>query len=289
MPLTGQDFDRIIDLKSDNAYSGYFDNAKKNRIIREATNKAIDFKIASNDRIQVESDLFGIYKSEAVFTPTSNTLSLILAGSGITDYFRMMNVWAKFVVPFSGIYITNAAANSPLLITLSNDVNLATGEQVVISGVTTNTNTNGTRYVKKISPKKYQLYSDVNLLTPIVGNGVYAGTTGSISRVIYNHCKDYHSNRKGSMLNKPDLRNPRFELADTVMKIYPLTFACSEVKVDYVSTPVYIDVNDGTIDLYETYATRFIDLLADFVCREMGMSDRDTELANNSQIEISQP
>jgi len=289
MPLTGQDFDRIIDLKSDNAYSGYFDNAKKNRIIAEATNKAIDLKIATNDRIQTESDLFGIYKSNIIYTPITNTISLILGGAGIADYFRMMNLKAQFIVPLTGNYISEALNSTPIRITLNKKSNLRSKENVIVSGVTVNTNANGTRYVKMVNPSKYSLYSDVNLLNPIASNGLYTGTVGTISRVVYNSAKDMHSNRKFSKLNEPTVHNPKFEIANGLVKVYPLTWVCSEVTVDYISTPTYVDVDEGTIDLLQTYSSRFIYFLADEVVKLFGEQSRDDGEIINANMEISQP
>jgi hypothetical protein len=185
--------------------------------------------------------------------------------------------------------VTGALNTSPIKITLSGDTNLRTNEQVVISGVTTNTNANGTRYVRMSNYKKGMLYADANLLTPIAGNGVYSGTSGSISRVVYNDAKVYHSNRKFSVLNSPDYNHPYYELADSLVKIYPLTWSCSEISVDYISTPTFIDVNDGTIDLLDTYSERFVYFIADETCKLMALSDRDIELAANSQAEIQSP
>jgi hypothetical protein len=289
MPLYGTDFDKIIDLKSDNAYSPYFDNTKKNRIIREATNKAISAKIAENDRTAISDDLFGIYKPNTVVTPSSNTVSLILGGSGIADYFQIMNLQVKFVIPLTGNFISQALNTTPLRIELNKASNLRTKEQVLIAGVTTNTNANGTRYVKMITPRRYQLYSDENLLTAISGNGLYNGSSGSISQVIYNYAKPLHSNRKFSVLNEPDVHNPFYEIGNGVLTAYPLSWPSTEFTVDYVSTPTYIDVTDSTTDLLTTYSSRFIDYLADMTCLEMAFSSRDTELANESTAQINQP
>lgn len=290
MPLTGTDFDRMIDIKSDNAYSGYFDSAKKNVIIAEAINKAIDFKVAGNDRIQIQDDLFGIFKSNVVYTPSSNTVSLVSGGAGISDYFHMMNVKCQFIVPLTGNYILQALSGSPIQITLYKESNLRTGENVVISGVTTNTNTNGSRYLYMLNPKRFRLYSDINLLTPVPSNGIYNGNSGVISRVVYNYAKDLKSSRKFSTLNAPTIDNPFYEIADSVVKVYPLTYVCSEVTVDYISLPTYIDVDDAVTDLYATYSPRFIDFIADETCRLMGMSTRDSELQAGEQSEmINQP
>lgn len=288
MPLLGTEFNAIIDLKSDNAYSPYFDTAKKNRILREAINKAISTKIATNDRQQIQNDLFGIYKSNQVFTPTSNTLDLILGGSGITDYFCIMNAKCKFLVPITDNYIASApSGNTPILISLYGQSNIRTGQQILISGITGNTNANGTRYVKMVSPSRYRLYSDVNLLTAVVSNGSYSGTSGVINQIFYNYATDMHSVEKSSRLNEATEVDPQWEVADAVLKIYPMTRQCSEVTVDYISLPVYIDVADSTIDYLETYSTTFIDYISDQWCILAGESARDEGLILNNQTEIA--
>lgn len=288
MPLTGTQFDAIIDLKSDNAYSGYFDTAKKNRIIREATNKAIDFIVAQNDRIQTQDNLFGINKTNVTFTPASNTLSLILGGAGISDYYHMMNMRCSFVIPLTGNYITNASSTTPIQFTLFKDSNLATGENVIISGATGNTNTNGSRYVQMLNRSKGKLYSDENLLTAVASNGLFSGTA-TISRVVNNYAHNLASSQKFSALNGPTYNDPYYEIASGLVKIYPLNWACGTVVVDYISLPVYIDVTDAVIDLYATYSTRFIDALSDQTIKLMGESSRDDGLIINAVNEINSP
>ena len=284
MPLFGTEFNNILDLKTDQAYTAYFSTAKKNRIIQEAINKAVEIKVATNDRIQVQDDLFGIFKTNSIFTPTSNTLDLIVGGANMVDYHHVMNVKAKYVVAFTGISITSATATSPLRITLSGEVNLRDGEAVLISGV--NAQANGTRYVKRYKDDLFGLYSDARLTTPIVGVTSFSGN-GTISRIIYNDAYDMKSNRKFSDLNKPTQYNPYYEIANTVMKIYPLDQVCSEITMDYVSVPVYIDVANSTTDLLGIYSLRFIYFIADETARLMAMSMRDDNLMMQSQSEIT--
>ncbi len=284
MPLYGTEFNNILDLKTDQAYTGYFSSAKKNRFIQEAITKAVELKVATNDRIQVQDDLFGIFKTNSVFTPTSNTLDLIVGGANMTDYHHVMNVKAKYVVAFTGINIVSATATSPLRITLSGEVNLRDGEAVLISGV--NVQANGTRYVKRYKNDLFGLYSDARLTTPIVGVASFSGS-GTISRIIYNDAYDMKSNRKFSNLNAPSVYDPYYEIANTVMKIYPLTQVCSEITMDYVSVPVYIDVANSTTDLLGIYSLRFIYFIADETARLMAMSMRDDNLMMQSQSEIT--
>lgn len=289
MPFTGLDFYNLLAVKTDEAYTGYFDNTKINRLVREATHKAISAKIATNDRLSVQGDLFGIYKTNATYTPVSNEVDLIIGGTGIDDYFQIMHLKALFPISLTGNYITTATNTSPIRITMFKDTNLRTGEMVSISGVTTNTNTNGVRYVKRLKNEVFELYSDINLLTPVTGNGAYTGTSGVVSKLLYNTGFNIKGGRKFSYLNPPTPQDPEYEIADTVLKIYPLTLPCSEITVDYVSTPVYIDVPDNTIDLLETYSERFIEYLCDQTALLMGLSMRDIELVNQETIEQSKP
>lgn len=284
MPLFGTEFNNILDLKTDQAYTGYFSSAKKNRFIQEAITKAVELKVATNDRIQVQDDLFGIFKTNSVFSPTANTIDLIVGGAAISDYHHVMNLKAKYVVAFTDVTIIEATATTPIRITLSGDVNLRDGEGVFISGV--NAQANGTRYVKRYKNDLFGLYADARLTTPIVGITAFTGN-GTISRIIYNDAYDMKSNRKFSDLNKPTVYNPYYEVANTVMKIYPIDQTCSEITIDYVSVPVYIDVTDSTTDLLGIYSLRFIYFIADETARLMAMSMRDDNLMMQTQSEIT--
>jgi len=287
MPFTGVDFKNLLDIKTDMAYTGYFSPTQVQVIVREAITKSVEIKVATNDRIQVQDDLFGIFKTNQVYVPSTNTVNLIVGGAGITDYHHAMNVKAKFVVPLTGNYIETATNTNPVRIGLRKHSNLRTGEAVLIQGVTTNTNANGTRYLKRLKNNLYELYSDMNLLTPVVGNGNYVGSVGSISRIDYNTAYDMKSNRKFSTLDSPTTKDPYYEIADTVMKIYPLEWPCTEVSVDYISVPTYIDITDNVVDLLGTYSQRFLDFICDESAKLMGLYIRDLQLANQSQSEIT--
>lgn len=283
MPIYGTDFNNILDLKTDQAYTGYFGTAKKNTFIREAVNKGVEIKVATNDRIQVQDDLFGIFKTNVVFTPTLNTLDLIPGGAGMTDYHHVMNVKAQYIMPI-GVNITTATASTPLRITLSGEVNLRDGEAVQIASV--NAQANGTRYVKRLKDDLFELYSDRYLTNPIVGVTAFTGA-GLINRIIYNDAFDLKSNRKFSSLNEPTVYDPYYEIANTVMKIYPLDLTCTQITIDYISIPTYIDVTNSTTDLLGIYSERFIYFIADESARLMAMSMRDDNLMMQSQSEIT--
>jgi hypothetical protein len=291
--MTGVEFNEKLDLVIDRPYSRYWSPPQRNDFIRMAITNAINNRTLRNDNIITEDALFGIYKSNATFTPTTNTLSLVAGGAGISDYFHLMNLRAKYVIPVSvalgvSVYITEASNSTPLRIKLNVNTNLRTDSSVLISGVTTNTNANGTRYLKQISPKWFELYSDASLSTPIVGNGVYTGTSGTIQMILNNYAKPLDSNHKFSKLGEATVDNPLYEISDTVVKIYPLTRVCSEATIDYVSTPVYINVQDAVIDLNATYGEDFLNFIMQETAVLMGMASRDNEMTGNAITVINQ-
>ena len=291
--MTGVEFNQQLDLVIDRPYSRYWSPPQRNDLIRMAITEAITNRTKINDNIITQDMIFGIYKSNVVFTPATNTVSLIEGGTGIADYFHMMNVRTKYVLPAtaalgSSVYIMEASQSTPIRIKLNVNTNLRSGSQVLISGITGNTNANGTRYLKQLGNKWYELYSDANFITPIVGNGVYSGTSGTIQFIAYNYAKLLDSNHKFSQLGEATVDNPMYEIADTLVKLYPLTWSCSEVTIDYVSTPVYINVTDAVTNLNDTYSQSFLDLIMQFTAVKMGMASRDNELTNNAIVTINQ-
>jgi len=288
MPFTGADFNAALDIKTDQAYTGYYDLAKKSIIVAEALNKAIEIKVATNDRIQVQDDFFGIYKTNAPFTPVLNDVSLIPGGTGIDDYHHIMNIRAQFLVPVADTTIVSLTNTTPVRMVTSRDTNLRSRQKVFIVGSLGNTNANGTKYVKRRKPDYFELFSDENLTVPVAGNGVYPGSGASLSYIYDNTAYDLKSSRKFSTLSSPTVHDPYYEMADTVMKIYPINTPCSQVAVDYISTPLPIDLTDTTDDLLEVYSQRILYFILDNSARILGGDMFDANLAMRSEAEMIQ-
>lgn len=291
MAYTGIQFDRDLSVKIDRAYARYWDSTKRNVLIKEAIEKIINLNIVKNSTVLIQDELFGIYKTNQSFSPSSNTISLV---TGISDYYHIMNLRCGFAVPVgvsvgSSVYIVEATQSTPVRIRLSVNSNLRTGSRVLIAGVTINTNANGVRYLKRVSGKWYELYSDENFAIPIIGNGTYTGTTGRITASVLNNAKNLKTNRKFSILNKADTNNPFYEIASGNLVIYPLAVPCTLVELDYISTPSYIDVSDGSTDLLLTYSQRFIYRVMDETAKLMGMASHDDAMIQMSVNEINQP
>jgi hypothetical protein len=78
---------------------------------------------------------------------------------------------------------SDATNASPIVVTTPTH-GLADGDVVTISGITGNTNANGTFYAKVTgyTTLTFALYSDKALTTPVAGNGAYGGT-GLVARL----------------------------------------------------------------------------------------------------------
>jgi len=290
MPFYGTDVNNRLDLIIDRAYSPYFSAAKRNEILRIAVLNSIDNRVQSNDNITVQDQLFGIYKTNQVFVPTNNTVSIAATTGDIADYLHLMNLRAKFVVPYISNYLLAASNASPIVVEFNRAINAQNGSLLLFSGASGNTNVNGQRYVKKITPYRFALYSDANLATPVAGNGVYSGTaTASLVRYDMNYAKNLKSNRKFSVLNAPTPEDPFYEIGSGSICVYPLSPPCSEVTVDYISTPVFIDVNDSVTDLFGIYSEDFINFILQMAAKLIGEITRDMGLMQSAISEMQQP
>ncbi len=64
------------------------------------------------------------------------------------------------------------------------------------------------------------------------------------------------------MLNIPTIKRPAFEVANSLIKIYPLTESCQEITIDYMATPsVVIDTADAVTDLTLYYPEKLLYLI----------------------------
>ena len=259
MATTGLELKRIFDLRVDKAYTGYLDTAKLNRTFQQGMVSAVEkqYKVLSS---QGEYDtLRGVIKVNRVFTPVANVIytdeSNTLAPN-IVDYYHLLTVKAQYNEPLYGVSFS-AATGTPIRVKLSGVNNIRTGDTLIISGATGNTNVNGKRYIKMVNKTTGDLYADANFQTPIASNGTYVTNTAVIARYWYEYCQRYFSDRKIAKYSTPTADNPKFEQDinnSTRMIFQPLNLVCNEITMDYITQlPVSIDVADNVIDLERYY------------------------------------
>lgn len=284
--MTGLEFSNVFDLKIDKAYSGFLNPTKKNRLFKEAIVLSIETKYKELESQKSYDEITNLIKTNLTVVPVSNQVTVGVVGSLIADYQHLLAIKSRFAIPYVGIVVSDASNTLPIVITLSNFSDLRSGESVVISGVIGNFAANGTFYVKQLSRKKYQLFSDANLTLPVQGNGAYI-QGGIISKIQYNYCKPFYAETKISPLGQPDFANPKYEITQGLIKLYPDNISCSEVTVDYIKkTTVFIISNDNTIDLELTYPVKFLYYIADVSAQLFAESVKDAELFQTSDFEI---
>jgi len=283
--MVGTEFDRIVLNKIDESYSGYISPPKKKRLFKEALILAIEEKYRQLDTQKEYDELSPVIKTEATFTPVNN--AIFTKGSitpVISDYEHLLAVKSKYIIN-TDLTITGASRETPIVITVSEQNNLRSKEQIEIKDVTGNTNANGTHFIKKINSKKFSLFSDKNLLTGIASNAQYING-GKISRIFYNYNKTFFSDRKISVFGQPTITNPKYEIAENQIKFYPAEETTTEITLDYITkTTVFIDPEDNTIELEDTYSFKFLIHVANIASKLIAEMLRDQELLQTSSLE----
>ncbi len=216
---------------------------------------------------------------------TANTGQMVLVNGQLTNYWHALSVKGLFLKTiYAPPTITNASNTNPIVITLDTWNNFRTKDYINISGITGNTNANGNFYVKSLSQFTFALYTDINLQTPVAGNGVFGGIP-VLSRVYERYCRPYMPDEKISTLNTPKEDSPRYEMGDGFIKVYPLSSTCTKVTIDYVKLPldaygnlIYIDSADDNFDVSLYYTEKLLNNMIDKCAIIMGGTSRDAML-----------
>ncbi len=232
----------------------------------------------------ISATTFSITVGSATGTYTANT-GTVVTPSTISDYWHLLAIKTLFNTPIYNLNVENASNRSPILVTLSKRSIIRTGSIINISGVLGNTAANGTWYARVMNDFSILLYSDSNLQTPSVGNGLYT-KGGTVSIVNDTIASAYTSTMKQGVLNLPTPQDPRFEIADNKIKIYPLDQPCSSVSLDYIRVPsVVIDVTDAVTDLTLYYPEKYLIAVINEAATMYAIMKRDMELLQVSSNE----
>lgn len=300
--ITGANLFTILTQKVNAPLSGNLTTAKANNIYQEALFDVFDRRYEELQGTKYYDELKVYIKTWQTFTPSailnadgtySNLLYLTPNSSpNIPDYLHLLAARAQFSeqLPFT---ITGASNTSPIVITIKEQNNIRTSdyqvtytEQYTISGITGNTNANGTFYVKKINGKQFQLFSDQYLQVPVVGNGTFGINSKPIISKIYSRlATDYISIEKGAKLAYPSLEYPSYSITQNSLKFYPNFLPIQSCIIDYVSNNLQIiDTSDNTIDLTAFYTPKFLYYLTDEASLIYSQQVRDGQLENNEAL-----
>jgi len=234
--------------------------------------------------------------SVTVVTPTTFTIVVTTTGtySGggtleyatgmLSTYMHLLALRTRF--DKSQTTILSVSSN---VITLATSKNLRTGQKVYISGVTLVTGLNGVRYIEKVGPTRYKLYSNQALDIPIVTSGTYVANACTLYLTYEEWGKPYYSDRKYSVYAKPKVNIPYYEEANGKFKIYPEDEVCDYVYMDYIKQPeTFIDPTDTLLDLEDYYPYKFLEYICETAVRLFAGPTRDQFLYQNAMNEIIQ-
>lgn len=175
----------------------------------------------------------------------------------LPDYLHLFAISCKFE-DSEGYSIASVANRTPVVITLSKYSPIRSYDQVTISGHT-QTILNGTFYVKHHTDKRYSLYYDEFLEVPVVGAVNSSNESGILKKVFYRYADMVPPDMKISVLAKPDVSSPAFEISSNGISIFPNNRPCLEAKVDYMSLAKrFIDPTDNVLNLELVYPVKFL-------------------------------
>lgn len=239
--------------------------------------------------VSVAATSFTFVKSGAALTGVYTASSgNFIPHYNVTDYLHYLFAEVKFTQSLSPLVVSSSTNATPIKITLNKRSTLRTSEQVVIAGIAGNTNANGTFYLRQANDYDYYLYSDAFLQTPIVGNGTQTGT-GTISQIFTSVQKFKKFDQKGNLLGAPTVQTPYFQEQERFLKVYPLTYPCSSITMDYIrKLPFSIDVTDTTTDLSSYFPLSIQYEIVNELVRLFAGSTRDIGLVQDAKDQLIQ-
>jgi hypothetical protein len=198
----------------------------------------------------------------------------------VTDYMRLLTI--KSVFRYNKINTSTLSFNNSR-ITFSSKNKLRTGDKVFVE-VANALGVYLLRYVKQISDKVYEFYTDSKL------TGIYApGGSYNFYYQYEEYCTPYFSDGKINKNNVPKVYEPAFEDRENSIMIYPITEVCVGVYIDYVHKPNYfIDVTNAYNDLELVYTNKFLYSVANEFANIFSAATRDPELYRSIENEIIQ-
>ncbi len=230
------------------------------------------------------STSFTITVASATGVYTTNT-GIVTTPATVSDYWHLLAIRPTFNTPLYGMTVIGASRTTPIRLTVDKRNIIRSGSKIVVSGVLGNTNANGTFYAQVKNDFTIALFSDVNLQVPVASNANYT-KGGTVSIVNNNIASPLVSKMKQGVLNIPTPQDPYFEIANNQVKIYPLDQVCSTATLDYIRMPpVVIDVSDAVTDLTLYFPEKLLFTIADEAAILFGISMRDTELIQTSNME----
>jgi hypothetical protein len=229
------------------------------------------------------SDVAGVTGVNTTFVVSAISLNSItatdpgaagvyLAGSGklvfecmYPDYLHMLSIKCRMSPKRDGLNVYKMEAGAAGILSFYRPTYLRSEDMAVISNPVgmIGVPASGAVYLKKLNRFNYAMYSDQYLTTPISITGTYVGGA-SVKPVSYRSARYFAPDSDISQLSAPTPEIPGVRLADSYINVYPESYDCDMVKMDYVKVPeVRIDVTDANTNLLNFYTERFLNRIID--------------------------
>jgi len=220
----------------------------------------------------------------AILSGVAGNIGSFRSGNVVTtdmvqDYMHLFSVRAAYLFENEDEINSVAATPSKIEITLQKRSQLRDGNKITISGVVGANGMNGERYVKQIGTRRYRLYNDQELLSPVVATSAYI-SGGVITSTKINSCFQLKPDQYVQKVDSPTKRFPRYQMADNAIIIEPKS-NLQYVEMDYIKLPPFeIDPLNNNTDLLLYYSQEFIEYLVDFTARLFDLDTKNVQGLN---------
>jgi hypothetical protein len=218
------------------------------------------------------------------FSIPSVTIGTFQSGNVVTsnmiqDYMHLFSIRAAYLFENEDEIDSVLATPSKIEITLQKRSQLRDGDMITIANVVGANGMNGDRYVKQVGTRRYRLYNDAELLSPVVATSAYI-SGGTITSMKMNSCFQLKPDQYVQKIDTPTKRFPRYQMADNAIVIEPKS-NLQYVEMDYIKLPPFeIDPLNNETDLLLYYSQEFIEYLVDFTARLFDLDTKNVQGLN---------
>jgi hypothetical protein len=226
--------------------------------------------------ITVPPQVIGTFESGFVVTPQT-----------VNNYLHLFSAKATYKVLSKDIIETVTATPQRVIIEFAMRSKLRNGDSITIENVLGTTSMNGTFYVNQVKPKKYQLYVDSDLETPLTANAAYI-SGGDVFQTIENLCFESKPDTQIiQAIDKPTFEFPQFQISDNALILLPQS-GVQSVKLSYLKLPpINVNVENNKTDLSLFYTNEFIYFWIDMSARIFDLNTRNIQALNMDNPQIT--
>jgi hypothetical protein len=231
-------------------------------------------------------------QSETSFTCAPQGIGAFENGSVITpqmllDYMHLNSVKPKYKYLADAKIATVLSTPTSITIILDQLSSLRSGSEVVIAGIQSTTNANGTFFVQQVGSYSYRLYTDDKLADRAVGNAKFVDQ-GLVSFYIVKESELAFQAKPDQIdtYDKPTKQFPRWRFTMNSMVIEPTEDIVSATFNYLRLSPFVIDPEDDATDLLLFVPQEMIEFLIDKAAQLFDLETKDVQSLNMDSPQV---